>query len=580
MPRRGPNRRSRERIRGRNLGVLDRSVLAFLRTRPLFAGAAPEDLARLLEPLRRIRLRPGEFLFRSGDPPQDVYVVEEGLLEILHEHPESQARLHVQDVRRGRVVGELGVMRGSSRAASVRAVESSQLVAIPGRDFVAFVRKTPSAAMRLAELLAERVAPPVVSSESNPAGAFGEVWGVERTADVDAAFAAALARATWRADEGTPPPTVWCAEGARTPLGKNFGLSFEPLTEVLRPGPGQVALVLGSKDSLMRLGGELKVLIASRPSPPPGVERYVRLTRTGPMAPGTVRWEPGQLHQMAERVVRILEGRTIGLALGGGGALGMCHIGVMTVLARERIPVDVLVGTSAGALMGGIVLVRSLSETAKLARSFTRARLVGLVDPSFFVSGLIEGKRILKYFRELVGDAAIEDLPIPFAALALDLETGEERALGGGPLAEALRASVSLPSVFAPFAYDGEEGRVPGGTYIDAGGVNNVPVDVARELGADRVIGVNVINRPHGWTRKGPPWRNWSPVTRGKMLAYAEMIGFARNGERQVFTADVPILPDTRDFRFTQFYRADALIEAGKRAAEQLVPQLRGLLKP
>lgn len=561
--------------------MVDRAVQAFFRTRPIFADAAAGDLARLTRHVRHVQLDPGEFLFHEDDPASFVYVVEEGLLEILHERPGTAERLHVRDVRRGAVVGELAVMRGDARSASVRAVEPSRLVAIPARDFVAYVRATPSAGLRLAEILAERAQPVVV-----PAGSVrrsGEVWAVERTDAIGPAFVAALARAAQRPEPGSPMLKVWCAAGARVPLGRAYGVRFEPLTEALRPPPGEVEVVLAGREAIRSgLPGDLTALVSSPEMATPAtlsLERHVILSPKGATGPRVIRLMPARPHEVAERVVRVLEGRTIGLALGGGGALGLCHLGVLDVLARERIPVDALAGTSAGALMGGLVLVRGLADTLEVAKGFTRPRLFTLVDPSFFVSGLIEGRRILKLFRDLLGETRIEDLPIPFAALALDLETGEERALAGGLLAEALRASVSLPSVFAPFSYEGEEGVVPGGTYIDAGGVNNVPVDVARELGGARIIGVNVINRPKGWTREGPPWRSWSPIVRGKMIAYAQMIGFARNGERQAFTADVPILPDTQEFGFTQFYRAEELMDAGRRAAEELLPQLRSLAR-
>lgn len=545
----------------------------FLRTRPLFAGATVEAFGRLLEKAQRRRLEAGEYLFRQDEPATHVFVVEDGLLEVLHELSDDPDR-HVADVRRGAVVGELGVMRGDARTASVRALEPCTLVALPGRDFVAFVRATPSAALRLTELLAARAAAAVAQPVDSGRG---ECWGLERTEDLEASFAAALARAVWKPSARGEPPTIWCTDGAQTKMGKAFGLRFEPLPEVFRPRPDRIEVVLGAAEGLRKL--PLSAFIGgSSAAPPEGLPavRCVRMTRAGPLGPRTLRFLSHRLHETAERVVRVLERRSIGLALGGGGALGLCHLGVWEVLKRERIPVDFVAGTSAGALMGGMVLSRGLANAMEEARGFSRARLYGLVDLSFFFSGVIQGHRILNLFRDLLGNTRIESLPISFAALALDLETGEERALTTGPLAEALRSSVSLPSVFAPYTYADEEGS-PAGTYIDAGGVNNVPVDVARELGAHRVVGVNVINRPKGWTKNGPPWRSWSPITRGKMIAYAEMIGFARNGERQVFTADVAILPDTKDVGFTQFYRAGELIEKGRQAAEELLPQLRAL---
>ena len=565
----------RPRVRAR--GLVDEAVLGFLRSHPLFRDADPAAVARLAERARPVRLPAGDFLFHQDDPPTSVFVVEEGRLEILYERPGTEERLHVAELGRGAVVGEIGVMRGDARTASVRALTSAALLGIPGREFIAYARATPSAALRLAEILAERTRTVLVRETADLRR--GEVWAVARAPDLDSRFAAALARATWTPGSG-PPPTVWCADGARVALGKSHGLMFEPLGEPPRPQPGEVAVVLGAAEAVAELGAGALISDPDVPTPPGlSTDRHIRVRRAGPVSARVVRLA-GSSYETAERIVRILEHRSIGLALGGGGALGLCHLGVLEVLIRERVPIDVIAGTSAGAMVGALYLVRGLAEALEIASGFPRSRLFTLVDPSFFLTGIIEGSRILKLFRQMYGDARIEELPIPFAAVALDLETGEERALTGGPLAEALRATTSLTSVFAPFTYPGEEGVVPGGTYVDAGAVNNVPVDVARELGASRVLAVNVINKPRGWSRAGPTWRRWSPIGRGKASAYAELLSFARNGERQAYTADLPILPDTHDFGFTQFYRAQELFEAGRAAAEDLMPQIRALVRP
>lgn len=559
--------------------IVDRAAHIFLRSCPLFATAEPEDLSRLARGARWLHLKPGEFLFREQEPSTAVYVVEQGLLEVLHDRLSIDDKMqHLSDVRRGTVIGEAGVMTGNERTVSVRAVEPSTVLVMAARDFVGFVRSTPSAGLRLAEMFADRPHPLVSAKEETKPR--GQIWAIERTDDLDPEFAAALARAVWT--KGSKPPTVWCADGARA-RAKAHGLRFEELPNLLRPAPGDIEVVLGSVEGLRRIPRGIDAFVSGIGTECPhhkASDRHIRLTRSGPLAHDVVRFSSIRIHETAERVVRFIEKRTIGLALGGGGALGLCHLGVLEVLAKERIPIDFLAGTSAGALVGAFVLGRGLKDTRRKAEGFTRRQLFGLVDLSFFLSGIMSGSRVLKYFKEWVGRTRIEELPLAYAALALDLETGEERALKSGPLAEALRATVSLPSVFSPFTFEGDNGGFPAGVYIDAGGVNNVPVDVARELGAHRTIGVNVINRTQKWRSRRPPWQPWSPIGRGKMISYAEMIGFARNGERQVFTADVAILPNTKDFGFTQFYRAEELAEQGREAARKMLPQLRALTKP
>lgn len=182
--------------------------------------------------------------------------------------------------------------------------------------------------------------------------------------------------------------------------------------------------------------------------------------------------------------------RKIGLVLSSGGARGTAHIGVLKVLEENGIVPDVIAGSSMGAQVGGAYAAGvAIDEMEAHWRSSSWKRVAKTLFPTIPWSGWSSGREVTRFLRDLFGDRRIEDLPIPYAAVATDLETGEAFPITSGPLAQAIRASLSVPGLFVPAWF---EGRL----LIDGGVTNPLPVDVARSLGADVVIAVDVLVEP------------------------------------------------------------------------------------
>jgi len=178
-------------------------------------------------------------------------------------------------------------------------------------------------------------------------------------------------------------------------------------------------------------------------------------------------------------------GPAIGLVLGSGAARGFAHIGVMRALQAHGIKPDIIVGTSMGALVGGCYATNQLDALEDWARSLTRRRVISYLDVTIGGSGLISGERLAQRLEESIGERAIEDLPIRFAAIATEIGTGHEVWLTRGSLPLAIRASYALPGIFAPV-------HLGGRWLVDGALVNPVPVSAARALGARVVIAVNM----------------------------------------------------------------------------------------
>ena len=176
---------------------------------------------------------------------------------------------------------------------------------------------------------------------------------------------------------------------------------------------------------------------------------------------------------------------SIGLALGGGAARGFAHIGVMRTLAARGIIPDVIVGTSIGAVVGGSYAAGHLDSLEAWARGLTVRSVLGHLDISLSGSGLIRGGYLAKQLEAALGDQRIDDLPLRFAAIATEFNTGHEIWLTRGRLTDALRASYALPGIFPPVLIGGR-------WLVDGALVNPVPVSAARALGARLVIAVNL----------------------------------------------------------------------------------------
>lgn len=183
---------------------------------------------------------------------------------------------------------------------------------------------------------------------------------------------------------------------------------------------------------------------------------------------------------------RFWKHKRVGLALGSGGARGWAHLGVLQALKEKGIQVDFVAGTSMGAVIGAFFAAGREDVLRELARDLDWKRLRPFFwEVSLSRSGLTDGRKLLEEFRKMLGLREFRELDLPFRAVATDLDTGGEVVLSSGNLLQAVRASISIPGLFSPV-------RVGKRLLVDGGLVNPVPVSVAREMGAQIVIGVDV----------------------------------------------------------------------------------------
>ena len=296
----------------------------------------------------------------------------------------------------------------------------------------------------------------------------------------------------------------------------------------------------------------------------------------------------------------------IGLALGGGSARGWAHIGVIRTLAEAGVVPDMVCGTSVGAFVGAAYVDGDLGRLEQWARSLKLQAVVGFLDFSLG-GGLIKGEKLIEFFRSHFVDVPISELPLPFAAVATDLQSGREIWLQAGMVSDAVRASIALPGLFTPVEHEGR-------WLVDGGLVNPVPVSLCRAMGADLVIAVDLNSDIVGkHLRKVRPSKSDAPdslegaaelmlariqsgmatlgITSSKAPdnrpSMLDVLASSINIMQQRITrsrlagdpADVLIAPRLTEFGLMEFHRAAAAIEIGSRAAKQSLPQIDAILE-
>ena len=254
-------------------------------------------------------------------------------------------------------------------------------------------------------------------------------------------------------------------------------------------------------------------------------------------------------------------GKRIGLVLSGGAMRGAAHLGVLQVLDEAGIQPDMVVGVSAGSVVGGLYCAGiSPTELQKIAKAMSWKRLARLIRPDL---GFFDISGLETVINELTGHATFQDLKVPFAATAVDILSGQMVIFQEGPLARAIRASCSVPGIFSPMP-DGDR------LLIDGGALNNLPVSVARDLGVDYLIAVDLLPPPII-----PMKRPQNIIEMWSLSVYTIM----RARYIDAHMAHVLIQPDIAHASFIDFGQTDMLVQKGQEAARRYIARIKSDLE-
>jgi NTE family protein len=603
---------------------MNRDLINVLGHIDLFAWLDEDTRAKLAACLTPLRLVRGETLCREGDPGDALYVIETGEVSVLN----RQGTHEICRLGPGEHVGEMSVIDPAPRSATVVARRDTLLWMLSAEDFNTFALRNPQLVQRMAVSLARRLRDTTavrLQRRGERVVFLVDARGAARANDALLADLLTALQATSRA-----PATVVTLDGSGTDArtGRSHPTQMADIAdtlgridallddyahvllrwsggtvhdEVLEVGVGRadLVLVLLTADPVsLALAGQMRDRIArlalrQLPAVEFVLDRREEQTRAafGPiddLAAGapihTVAPTPGYPRTGspdfcgAGRLARRIANRRVGIAMGGGGARALAHVGVLAELERASIPVDVLAGTSAGAIVGGLS-ARDLSaaEIAEFLLSHWNRR--GIVDWAFVPwLALLRGRKLDRLGKETAAGLTLQELARPFVAVATDLVTGEEVRLRRGDGWTAVRASLALPGVFPPV-------RLGSRYLVDGGAVNNLPADAARAAGADIVIGVNVTppldptflgaaDGPRGVIRgRLARWRKTGlPLVRiiHRTISIQGQALQARQG-----SPDVMLTPDLSGIDLFEFAKLDSIIERGRVAAQRQLEELQ-----
>lgn len=487
-------------------------------------GPLEEDLRReLLTQVEFLTLKAGETLCRQGDPTGAAYLVMSGRLRVAIE-ADGEAEQVINEVGRGEIVGEMALLTDDPRSATVYAVRDSVLAKLPRESFFGLLERHPRFWMSLTRSIVQRLRQQT-SRERPGAALLSSIALVPTDTSVPLVefasdFAAALeAFGSVTLLGSSEVDAALCEKGisqvpAIDATSQRLAAWIEQREESSRYSVYRADAKWSHWTQRCARQADLVVLVGSaKGTPAPGDTEsrlaefwrggraprriLVLLHETGDPA-GTARWltvrEVDEHFHVRRRIgrdyarlARSVAGEAFALVLGGGGARGLAHIGVLRALEELRIPIDFIGGTSIGAAIGAMYILNR--DWREVQRSWRRS-FRSLRDFTWPAVSLTKGSRLNRSIRNALAHYQIEDLWLPYFAVATNLTRAEQVVSRRGGLFEAVRASVSLPGVFPPCL------QQSGDYHADGGLLNNVPVDIMRRIaGHGPLIAVDVSSR-------------------------------------------------------------------------------------
>ena len=526
---------------------------------------------RLAGDARWFSLPGGATLFAAGEPADEIYLVQAGKLGAFRKE-EGQERQFIGVIRPGEPAGEMAMIAGTPHSSRVVALRDSEILALSREDFFLAADHDPMVMNEVARLMIMRARQGASRASTGDPCVFGFTAADRggRIRPMIAKIARAMAEMghsiTLVGSEAASAPTEWFS---------NVEGDHEYVLYVAEAGESAWTTVVSRQvDRLFRVGH------ADRP-PPAGPELHAAETLQEQQLVDLLLIQPAHLSRPsgseawleatgaarlfhmraesmadAERMARLLTGRSVGLVLSGGGARAYAHIGALRALMEARVPIDFLGGASMGAVVAaGLAMGWSQEETERRIRAaFVESS--PLDDIAFPLIALTHGRKVNSRLAEHFGDVEIPDLWLPFFCISSNLTAGGYQLHQRGRLRDALRASISLPGVMPPSFLAGE-------VLVDGAVMKNFPADIMRSLQQGPVIGVDVtrgrslnamdIEIPHflRWLWSGD-WRKGPPIV--ALLMRAATLSTNRDVIAAREATDVLVLPnvdhiDIRDWK-------------------------------
>jgi len=564
-------------------------------------GSLSDAALTAIEPLAQwTQLARGDALFRQGDASDGLYVVVSGRLQIVRTNSDGTS-IVIAEASPGESIGEMGFFTREPRTADVVAVRDSLVVKFSNEAFERIITLHPEIVRDLMRMQIGRLQKAPRSTRSTMAATSIAIVPLR----MKTSFPEAVARLA------SAIGTDLCLDSASVDreLGEGMAQLAEhdprsaPLLSWLNQLESRQSIIIYQADAeatewtercLRQADHVVLVADASEDPSPAPVERLLAFDTIGPrrslvllhpngsvLPTGTKRWldqrrVDGHYHVRLDqpgdfaRVGRFLTGRAVGLVLGGGGARGFAHIGILRALQEAGVPIDMVGGTSMGA---SLAAQQAMGWTPEKIEEINRKVWVEIEPQKEFtlpILSILGNRGSTRCGVMMYGDAQIEDLWIPFFCVSSNLSTASMRVHRAGSLLWAVTASASLPGVAIPVLEDGQ-------LLVDGALMNNIPGDILRELGCGRVILSEVSveqDETFRCTRVPTVWEVVKARLRRKKLASpfpsmleillrAAMLSSARREREIMKDADLVFHPPINQFSLMDFHSLHALVKVG-----------------
>jgi len=580
----------------------------YLTANPIFAGISPAALAVLDATVQSVSVAGGKVLFEQGDPTDALYLLVRGTLHIVIRDSDGGEQ-SIEYLGAGALVGELGVMLGEPRTATVRAVRDAELIRIPRETFLQLLETEPALGAAVSRLLSQRLkrttkhprvrlkVQTVALVPVNQRPVPGEfVQSLLEALARQHVSARHLSSATVDRDVGAGASAIARGEAGDSQLLELCdAIERDHALVIYETDPIQNAW---TERCLRRADLVLLVTEATDASPPGELEKWavegrstsavaLVLLHNADQAPrGTIEWlrhRSGLAHhhvhperaESCDRLVRFVTGTARGLVLSGGGARGFAHLGVMKALREAAIPIDVIGGASMGAIIAAQYAagfdVDAMVELNR--RSFSGSDVSDLTVPTV---ALRKARSTVRRLRSMFGERQIEDLPMRFFCTTSDLTHARVCVHDRGPVWLWTRASCSIPGLAPPIV----SGR---SLLVDGGLLNNLPADIMRQRCSGAVIAVNVTPTvdlttdaplvaemsgwPHLWRMMFAGAAEHPFPNIAQILSRTVLIGSVHGAQDQVRHSDLYLDPALEGIGMGSFDAIDRVVEEGYRHA-------------
>lgn len=546
-----------------------------LRRIPFFSEL-PEDVLKAISArLHLERHKKGEVVCVEGGSGDSMYLIESGQVKVISGTGEEE-RLFAY-LGPGNFFGEMALLLGEPRSATVKVDIDAELWVLHKADMDELLEQYPSIAVTISRELSRRLREtdkqPARRHEYRVVAAMGERIGdlalslARQTGEQVLLFDLGGLRHSKLDLDALSHPGITLLDSQSTSYLMSGGLA-ESLGSLVEKFDRAVLCILPQKNEVAIKAIELADVTLHIG---PGKENWIE--QTAIKGHWHVADEPAAIDRAARRIAQ----RLVGLALSSGGARGIAHIGVLRVLEEAGIPIDLIAGTSAGALFGALYAAGlSLDDITEFALGMKdkvalSGRLWDFNLPPR--SGLIRGQRTLDYLDKTLGHKTFSDLRVPLHIVAADVLSGEEVVFASGSVAEAVRASISVIGVFSP-------AFVRGRYLIDGGAVNPVPADILAQKGADIIIASSVISGLEEQARRRRERKEESPPN--FLGVVMNMMGIMEREiiKTKMMPMDVVINPKVGIYSSMEYDKAEEFIRLGEEAAQEQISKIKELISP